>query len=384
MVYGRGYGGPLPAPIRPLPGDLLKDRGPLPICDPMSTTQESQHTASDMTAPGDAEAESQLLVIRAASRSWALPVANVEQVFELGSCQVHNVGETKVVEFRGQTLELINLAQHLGLEAGEPQAAVAIWAAGRPLALAVDELVDQVTTARVAMPTLARGALSRDLIVHEDELIPVIEPSALITGSEDALDVLRGFTEMQQSALIEVANIGSGHAATALSTMLGRPVDVGFSKATLTALAQAVDEAGPAMGRSALVITPLHDGNGQMLLILPEDTAEELCQLLGTTMSDPVGLTALQEVGNILSSSYMNAIVELTGLELEPDPPSVNVDLLGRLLNSSGVADTDPTDPTVLMRSYLTIEGTQARFTFLFVPHLNSVERLLESLGLGR
>ncbi len=350
----------------------------------MSTTWESQHTASDTTTPGGAEAEAQLLVIRAAGRSWALPVANVEQVFELGSCEVRHAGESEVVEFHDKTLELISLAQRLGLEAGDPQSAVAIWAAGRPLALAVDELVDQVTTTRVAMPTLARGALSRDLIVHEGELIPVIEPSALITGGQDALDVAQGFTEMQQSALIEVANIGSGHAATALSTMLGSPVDVGFSKATLTALAQAVDEAGPAMGRSALVTTPLHDGNGQMLLILPEETAEELCQMLGTTMRDPVGVTALQEVGNILSSSYMNAIVELTGLELEPDPPSVEVDLLGRLLNSSGVADADPTDPTVLMRSYLTIEGTEAHFTFLFVPHLKSVDQLLESLGLGR
>ena len=100
-------------------------------------------------------------------------------------------------------------------------------------------------------------------------------------------------------------------------------------------------------------------------------------------MSDELGRTALQEVGNILATSYLNAIVEMTGMPLEPEPPTVEVDLLGQLLSQSGASGGSPTDPTVLMRSQLTVETSAAKFSFLFVPRLGSVDTLLQHLGVG-
>jgi chemotaxis protein CheC len=120
-----------------------------------------------------------------------------------------------------------------------------------------------------------------------------------------------------------------------------------------------------------------------VLLVFPEESAAELCKLLGTNIEDETGRSALQEVGNILSTSYLNAIVEMTGLALEPDPPTVQIDLLGQMIASSGAAGGNPSDPTVLMRSYLTVEGSTTKFSFLFVPRLRSVEALLERLGVG-
>ncbi len=94
-------------------------------------------------------------------------------------------------------------------------------------------------------------------------------------------------------------------------------------------------------------------------------------------------LVALQEVGNILSASYLNALVEMTGIPLEVEPPRVEVDLLGRMISQSGAGGGNPADPTVMMRSYLTVEGSTTRFSFLFVPRIKSVELLLERLGVG-
>jgi chemotaxis protein CheC len=160
-------------------------------------------------------------------------------------------------------------------------------------------------------------------------------------------------------------------------------VDVGYSQALLTVLARALDELGEPMNRSALVDTPIMGDQGSMLLVFPEDSAEQLCEMLGTSMSDEIGRTALQEVGNILSASYLNAIVEMTGIALEPEPPRVEVDLLGRMISTSGAGAGRPHDPTVLMRSYLTVEGSTTRFSFLFVPQIKSVQALLERLGVG-
>jgi chemotaxis protein CheC len=309
---------------------------------------------------------------------------SIEQAFHLKDHEIRNVGDLRVVRFRDEVLELVDLAERLGLDPGERPSAVVTWGAGKRYALLVDELVNQITAERVEIPRMAHGEYTDGAVHHDEQVVPILKPGAL-SGVYEVADEehLRGFTEMQQSALTEIANIGSGHAATALSTLVGRAVDVGYSKAALTVLARALDELGEPMNRSALVDTPIMDDQGNMLLVFPEDAAEQLCQLLGTTMAEEMGLTALQEVGNILSASYLNAIVEMTGIPLEVAPPRVEVDQLGRMISQSSATVGHANDPTVLMRSYLTVEGSTTRFSFLFIPRLKSVELLLERLGVG-
>ncbi len=311
-------------------------------------------------------------------------MASVEQTFDLRQYTQHRVGRADVVCFRDEVLQVIDLADRLGVAVDTPPAAaVVIWAAGRRLVFAVQTLVGQVHIDQLEMPGLAVGDFAGGVVLRDDEIIPVLEPGAVI-GAWSVGDSGRlGFTELQQSALREVANIGSGHAATALSQLLGRQVDIGYSEALLTVLAEAIDRIGAPMSRSALVDTPIAADGGTVLLVFPDDTGEQLCQLLGCSLDDEMGPTALQEVGNILATSYLNAIVEMTGMELEPEPPTVEVDMLGQLLSRSGASGGNPSDPTVLMRSQMTIEASEATFSFLFVPRIGSVETLLERLGVA-
>jgi chemotaxis protein CheC len=309
-------------------------------------------------------------------------MSSVEQTFDLRQYVVHRVGETDVVTFRDRVVELVDVAGRLGLSGEQPSAAVVAWAAGRRRAFIVEELVGQLHAELRQMPGLATGEFSSGVILHGDDVIPMLEPGAL-AGAWSVDSGALGFGELQQSALREVANIGSGHAATALSTLLGRSVDIGYSEALLTVLGEAIDRIGVPTSRSALVDTPIAADGGTVLLVFPDDTGEQLCQLLGTTLNDEMGRTALQEVGNILATSYLNAIVEMTGMALEPDPPTVEVDLLGRLLSQSAASGGSPSDPTVLMRSQMTIESSDAKFSFLFVPRIGSVETLLERLGVA-
>jgi chemotaxis protein CheC len=309
---------------------------------------------------------------------------SIEQAFHLKDNEIRNVGELRVVRFREEVLELVDLAERLGLEPGERPSAVVTWGAGKRYALLVDELVNQISAEWVEIPRMAHGEYTDGAVYHDEQVVPILRPGALSgVYAVDDDEQVHEFTEMQQSALAEIANIGSGHAATALSMLTGRPVDVGYSKAVLTVLARALDELGEPMNRSALVDTPIMGDQGNMLLVFPEDAAEQLCELLGTTMAEEMGLTALQEVGNILSASYLNAIVEMTGIPLEPEPPHVEVDQLGRMISQSSATTGHANDPTVLMRSYLTVEGSTARFSFLFIPRLKSVELLLERLGVS-
>jgi chemotaxis protein CheC len=324
-----------------------------------------------------------VLVVRVGGLGWALPMTAVEQTFDLRRQVVRRAGGGDIVNFRGRVIELIDLGERLQLEHEPPVAAVVVWAAGRRRALAVDELVGQLQLDRIELPSLANSELVSGVVLHEDEVVPILEPGAIVGAWGVGDDRSFGFTELQQSALREIANIGSGHAASALSQLLGRPVEMGYSEALLTALAEAIDRIGAPMSRSALVDTPIAADGGTVLLVFPDDTGEQLCELLGTSLGEELGRTALQEVGNILATSYLNAIVEMTGMQLEPEPPTVKVDLLGQMLSESAASGGNPADPTILMRSQFTVEASAAKFSFLFVPRIGSVETLLDRLGVG-
>src|SRR4029077_3212496 len=95
------------------------------------------------------------------------------------------------------------------------------------------------------------------------------------------------YSELQLDALRELANIGSGTAATALSSMLGQPVDVSVPNALVLPLADAVDACGPSDLEVTAVVLPIQGDIDAIVLLLfrPEDAAN-ICSLLGV---DPDG-----------------------------------------------------------------------------------------------
>lgn len=325
-----------------------------------------------------------VLVVQVGGVPWAIPMDSVEQAFELSRHTIHDLPGSRLVVFRGDALEVIDTASRLGVAAdGQPTAAAIVWAGARRRAFGVDRLIGQMWLECSSMPTAARGQVTSGVVLMPSgEVVPVIEPGVVAGAWAADADSGSQFSEMQRSALLEVSNIGSGHAATALSELLGKPVEIAYAEAVLTTVAAAADRIGSSVSASALVDTPLAGGGGKVLLIFPDGAGAQLCQLLGTDLNEEMGRSTLREVGNILAASYLNAIVDMTGMELAPDPPTVDVDLLGTLVARS-LAGSDPNDPTVLMRSVMTIESSDARFAFLFVPQLDAVERLLGHLGVA-
>jgi|tagenome__1003787_1003787.scaffolds.fasta_scaffold20988959_6 chemotaxis protein CheC len=193
-------------------------------------------------------------------------------------------------------------------------------------------------------------------------------------------------TEMQLDALREIANIGSGNAATALAGMLGRPVDLSVPHAEVLPLAEAVDAVGPASDCVTAVALPVTGDLGAIVLLTFKPThASELCGFLGVDMeADPeMGLSALSEIGNILGAAYIGALGMMCGLDMEPQPPQAASDMLGAIVATVLATAAEASDLTLLLDSALSVDGTECEFGFLFVPSESGVSQLLDRLGLG-
>jgi chemotaxis protein CheC len=192
------------------------------------------------------------------------------------------------------------------------------------------------------------------------------------------------YTDLQLDALRELANIGAGTAATALSQMLGQEVELNVPRALALPLADAVDAAGPADEEVTGVVIPLEgDLDALVLLLIPLGDAQTLCSLLGVEAGTEFGDSALGEIGNILGTSYINALVSMTGLNLMPCPPSLATDLLAAIVASLLAEKTGTAETALVLDSELDLAEQPCSISFLMIPTAGSVNGLLEPLGLA-
>ena len=189
---------------------------------------------------------------------------------------------------------------------------------------------------------------------------------------------------MQLDALGELANVGSATAGEALAQMLGRPVDLSVPSVRALPFGEAVETAGPAEQTATAVVLPVvGDVEATVLLLFDEADAAQMCTLLGVDPEDEVADSALGEIGNILGSSYVNALGSTIGLELEPAPPAILTDMLGAIVASVLAAGADLGDTAIVLDSALEVEDAECSLEFMLVPTAEGVSELLSRLGLG-
>ncbi len=195
------------------------------------------------------------------------------------------------------------------------------------------------------------------------------------------------YTEMQLDALRELANIGSGTASTALSSMLGRAVDITVPSARALGFAEAIDAAGGVGGIeseiTAIVLGIVGELQGTVLLLVTPADAAALCEILGLEPGSEFTDSALGEIGNIVGTSYINALAQMTGMAMEPTPPATATDMLGALVASVLAGQADTSDVALMLDSQLEVEDADCSVSFMLVPTQDGVGELLSRLGLA-
>jgi chemotaxis protein CheC len=192
------------------------------------------------------------------------------------------------------------------------------------------------------------------------------------------------YTDLQLDALREVANIGAGTAGTALSRMLGRSVDIAVPDARVLPLAEAVEAAGPADTEvTGIVLGVVGDLPATVLLLVPPADARTLCGMLGLAADSEYADSALGEIGNVVGTSYINALAAMTGMGIEPTPPATATDMPGAIVQSVLAGHAEGDDVALLLDSQLEVEGEDCSVSFLLVPDQGGVDQLLERLGMA-
>ncbi len=194
----------------------------------------------------------------------------------------------------------------------------------------------------------------------------------------------------QLDVLKEIANIGAGNAATALSIMLNKPINMDVPKINIIYFNEVENILGGADKKvTGIYLEFYSDIAGTVMFVLDELSTENLLSFFFTGNGkeknfnelDEMKFSALKEIGNILTGSFLTALSKITGLDIKYTIPSVTVDMAGAILSVPLIEFGQQGDRALFVETKFT-EGMEQVNGYLFlIPNMDSYNIILRSLG---
>jgi chemotaxis protein CheC len=198
-----------------------------------------------------------------------------------------------------------------------------------------------------------------------------------------------GISEFQIDALQEVSNIGLGNAATSLAELLNKKVDISAPKAYFIEMERVFSLVGGLEEAVACVNLSLEgDISGTVMFIFTEQSALKLVDMLtgqeaGSTVElDAMGASAVQEIGNVLTGSFLNAIGGMTGLVMRTTVPMYAFDMMGAILSASIVASGHCDDKVLVIETLFFQANDHIKGHFFLLPETGALNKLFEAIGI--
>jgi chemotaxis protein CheC len=186
--------------------------------------------------------------------------------------------------------------------------------------------------------------------------------------------------------LKEIGNIGAGNAATALSRLLNKKIEMNVPDVRIVSFDEMMELVGGADHVVASVFLRIEgDVSGNMFFMLSLEQAKSFIQqMTGHKEFGELGISALQELGNILAGSYLSSLANFTNLELYPSVPALSVDMIGAILEYGLIELSRVGDFAIVIDTAL-YEADQVQDSlnghFFLLPDPDSFAPLFRSLG---
>ena len=198
-------------------------------------------------------------------------------------------------------------------------------------------------------------------------------------------------TSLELDTLKEIGSIGTGNAATSLSALIGMPVRIQMPEVRIMGYNEAIEWIG---GPEEITAGVLVGMGGQISGIMLSVQQLEFVNLvletmLGKTVADYTELqemehSALTEVGNIMISTFINALSGLAGIDIDLTVPAFTVDMQGAIMAVPMAEYGGQSDYIMTIGGDFICNGKKIPCRLLLSPDIRSLNFLLRKLGVDR
>ena len=199
---------------------------------------------------------------------------------------------------------------------------------------------------------------------------------------------MSALNEMHIDALKELGTIGSGNAVTSLAKMLGRKVDMHVPKVNFVEFKDISNFIG---GPESIVVGILVSISGEiqgiMMFLLKMDAARSMVEIMMSGMEtseegfNEIEISAVQEIGNIMISSYFSSLASMIHKRFKPSPPFVSIDMANAILSVPAIEFGKVADHALFIESSFSVDQVDIGGYFVLVPDLPSFKSILSALG---
>lgn len=193
---------------------------------------------------------------------------------------------------------------------------------------------------------------------------------------------------LEIDTLKEIGSIGTGNAATALSQMIGKEIRITLPEVRIMGYNEAIEWIGGPEAITAGVLSQLGgEINGIMLSVQQMDFINlVLTNVLGKSVSEfnmlrEMEISTLVEVGNIMISTFINALSGLADISIRLTVPAFAVDMQGAILTVPMAAYGGQSDYIMTIGGNFVCDGKQVPCRLLLSPDIRSLNFLLRKLG---
>lgn len=197
-------------------------------------------------------------------------------------------------------------------------------------------------------------------------------------------------TSLELDTLREIGSMGTGNAATALSQLLNREVRITLPEVRIMGYNEAIEWIGGPEEITAGVLVKLSGQlNGIMLSVQQLEFVNlVLDSVLKQQIKDYSELkemenSALVEVGNIMISTFINALSSLADMDVKLTVPAFTVDMQGAILAVPMAEYGGQSDYIMTIGGNFVCDHKQVPCRLLMSPDLRSLNALFRKLGVS-
>ncbi len=194
------------------------------------------------------------------------------------------------------------------------------------------------------------------------------------------------FKDQYYDVLKEIGNIGAGNATTALSQMLNTRVDMAVPKVRLMEF----KDVGDSMGGEDQLVAGIYlavegDVTGSIMFIQRKESARNMVsKLMGMELEgdefSELELSALKEIGNIITGAYLNSLSTLTNLCIYPSVPELCIDMAAAIMSVPAIEFGTIGDRILMIQTDFADDADMSGY-FILMPDEVSYDRILNALG---
>ena len=197
-------------------------------------------------------------------------------------------------------------------------------------------------------------------------------------------------SSLEIDTLREIGSIGTGNAATALSQMMNKQVRITLPEVRIMEYNEAIEWiGGPEEVTAGVLVKMSGDIGGIMLSVQKLELVNVvLSAMLGENIDSYDNLTELErsamiEIGNIMISTFINALSGLAGVNIKLTVPAFAVDMQGAILTVPMAEYGGMSDYLMAIGGNFVCDGKEVPCHLILSPDLRSLDFLLRKLGVS-